>query len=659
VVEKNACSEKLWLALADGATCPKVREWETSPLFGASPARSRPGFPAHTFCRYESSREPSASAIAALQNAPNLHAAVHRCGVVGPAGSVPPPQAADPPASRIAATADPSAAADAAKLDEITRSKFARDFLYEVGATDLSIGGKEAPNVRLTVLDTVPTGEGVPDSLPAGCIDHGFGISHIAHQLACGDGGCAATLATRLAMPLPDAKATREMAGKTPCGGYGTPGDLAAAIRGEVDAWLAARRDKKNPQQRLILNLSLGWDPRILHEELGAVDPDDHLNAEELSVYDALAYAAENGALAIAAAGNLVGGKIPENGPTLPAGWDAFPPVITLLPPSDERVIWAVGGVDRSGRKLSNARPGSEPSLVTYGDHAVVKLGPGLWTNPLTGTSVSAAVASSVAALVWHLRPELSGKEVIDLLARSGSDLGRGAELFRPAKGSAVASTAGAATVPGVPIVPSAAGAPSTATAAGGANGALVPTPGETPPPVHRLDLSAALGAALAAKPGNAAANPIGCHLMKVAADKIPPGCAKRTYYTCDGVPPVCPGDTLASVASTGKVSPKPEANPCPSCSLGGGSGGRMALTILIDPAWSQGCLVEPMLEVESASGEQIGVSIPLAKNLCPGDALTVPDLDLPASLATARISFRLFNQNLSVQSAVYLMAAK
>ncbi|HXU29815.1 MAG TPA: hypothetical protein VN851_04475, partial [Thermoanaerobaculia bacterium] len=47
VVEKNACSEKLWLALADGATCPKVREWETSPLFGASPARSRPGFPAH------------------------------------------------------------------------------------------------------------------------------------------------------------------------------------------------------------------------------------------------------------------------------------------------------------------------------------------------------------------------------------------------------------------------------------------------------------------------------------------------------------------------------------------------------------------------------------------------------------------------------------
>ncbi len=606
VVAKNACSERLWLALADGPTCPKVRGWETSSLFGASPARSRAGYPARSFCRYETSGSPSARTVAALRKESKLHALVPRCGVV-----------------QAIATADGTE-----QLDQIQSSKFARDFLYEVGDTDLPLEAQGAPNVRLTVLDTVATGEGVPDSLPAGCIDHGFGIAHIARELSCGDRGCAATLSTQLALPLPEAKSPREMAGgvagKAVCGGYGTPGDLAAAIRAAVDGWLgqAAPRGVTNRREHLILNLSLGWDPKVLHEQLGAIDREDHLNAEELAVYDALAYAAERGALAISAAGNLIGGKMPEFGPTLPAGWDAKPPVFPLLPPSEERVVWAVGGIARGGTKLANARPGAEPSLVTYGDHAVVKLAPGRFTKPLTGTSVAAAVASSVAALVWHLRPELAGREVMALLAGSGSPLDRGAESYR-------ASSSG--------------------------------TEAALPPPVRRLDLSAALGAALAPKDGGTAQSPsLGCRLTKVPAAQIPAGCAQRTYFTCGGAPPVCAGDTLDSISATGLVSPKPENNPCPSCSLGGGGGGgMMALQIQIEPDWKLGCLTDPMLEVEASNGEKIGISIPLAdRKLCPGDRLRIADLDLPKTIGSAKISFRIAEQDLSVESQVYVPAA-
>lgn len=621
VVAKNACSDRHWLALADGAACPKVRGWETSPLFGASPARSRAGFPARTFCRYESAKTPKDKAVAALLALPGLHGVVKRCGVVqaiaqDAANAAADPAKSDPPAVSIGAGSGSTGTA----LDEVQSSKLARDFLYEVGDTDLPLRANDAPNVRLAVLDTVATAEGVPDTLPAGCIDHGFGIAHIVRELSCGDSGCAATLATQLALPLPESGASHETAAKSPCGGYGTPGDLAAAIRAAVDGWLAksAQPDRRS---HLILNLSLGWDPKVLREQLGAVDPDDHLNSEELAVYDALAYAAERGALAITAAGNLLGGKLPEVGPILPAGWYAQPPAIPLLPPSAETVVWAVGGIARGGRRLANARPGSEPALVTYGDHAVVKLAPGRYTKPLTGTSVSAAVASSAAALVWHLRPELPGREVMALLASSGSDLGRGAELYRAAVGENAGPTA--------------------------------------PPAVHRLDLSAALGAALAPKAAEIAQSPaIGCHLVQVPADKIPAGCPRRTYFTCDGAPPVCTADALPTRAHPGPVGPQPEANPCPACSLGGGGGsGFAALRVQIDPDWPQGCLTDAMLEVETEKGEKIGIPISAGKELCPGDRLEVGNLDLPASVAAARISFKLAKEDFSVHSPVRVAA--
>jgi len=604
VVDKNTCSDRLWLALADGPACPKVEGWNTTSLFGASPARNRPGYPTRSFCRYEAPRHPTGCAIAALQAESKLHAVVPRCAVVEEVATA--DSGSAKPSTTKAGSLGPNLAPGlaAAQLEESQGSMMAQDFLSEVGDTGLPHLGKTAPNVSLMVLDTVATGKGVPNSLVAGASNHGFGISHIARELACDDVGCAANFATQLAVPLSASGA-----------GYGTPGDLAAAIRAAVDGWLASPGDPLR-RPHLILNLSLGWDPKVLHEQLGAIDPQDHLNAEELAVYDALAYAAEKGALTIAAAGNKIGGPNPEIGPTLPAGWYAQPPVIPLLPPSAETVVWAVGGVSHGGRRLANARDGSEPALVTYGDHAVVKLPAGGYTKPLTGSSVSAAVASSTAAVVWHLRPELSGREVMALLSSSGSDLGRSAELFR---------TDGATVVPA--------------------------------PPVRKLDLSAALGAALAPQPEPAAENhSAGCHLLKVLPEKIPASCPRRTYFTCDGIAPNCTAESLPPKPAPGAVITQPGANPCPSCSLGGGGGsGMAALQGQIDPDWDQGCLTDAMLEVETTDGEKIGIPISTGKDLCPGDSLEIEDLDLPVSIAAARISFKLSEGDYSATSDVYV----
>jgi hypothetical protein len=80
---------------------------------------------------------------------------------------------------------------------------------------------------------------------------------------------------------------------------------------------------------------------------------------------------------------------------------------------------------------LANSRDGGRPRRTAYGDHAVASTAdPKEPTAIYTGTSVSAAVTSSIAAVVWHLRPELSPGEVMKLLSRSGGDLPSRADFY-------------------------------------------------------------------------------------------------------------------------------------------------------------------------------------------------------------------------------------
>jgi hypothetical protein len=91
-------------------------------------------------------------------------------------------------------------------------------------------------------------------------------------------------------------------------------------------------------------------------------------------------------------------------------------------------LVYAVGGVDEHDRPLINARAKGSPRLVALGSNGLVA-GAGGSTEPLTGSSVSAAVVSATAALVWSYVPKLRPHEVVDIIYNAGLPLGSHADF--------------------------------------------------------------------------------------------------------------------------------------------------------------------------------------------------------------------------------------
>ncbi|HMV70524.1 MAG TPA: S8 family serine peptidase, partial [Myxococcota bacterium] len=212
----------------------------------------------------------------------------------------------------------------------------------------------------------------------------------------------------------------------------------------------------------VVINLSVGWHPYYGGGMPGAweigsegetvpsagdpvfswdkVDPST-FPPDVRAVFDALAYARCKGALAFAAAGNATAGPFGGSGPLLPAAWEGLdtakipscealgiPGIVapTVVDPAVPLVV-AVGGVDAADEPLSVGRPNSRPLLVADGDHArfdvqysiVQTEGPSL-----TGTSVSAIVASSAAAALWSMDTKLTPSQVLQRLLDSGTPVG-------------------------------------------------------------------------------------------------------------------------------------------------------------------------------------------------------------------------------------------
>jgi len=280
--------------------------------------------------------------------------------------------------------------------------------------------------VRLSFVDTQPTKEGVPTA--PGRSKHGYTLAHIANTLVCSPQHperCAAQITTRLATPMLSLDRGRRNARDFDFemgGGFGTQGDLANAIYAEVNDWRAANAGLREPQ-RLILNLSLGWDPQLL----GGLSEESiaRMQAGTQAVYRALQYAKSLDVLVLAAAGNRRDCCPQTVGPLLPAAWEE-------RHPTDERfrdvpqspLLYAVGGVRSDGRPLANARDGGMPKRVAYGENGVVaaKGREGVTSTWLyTGSSVATAVVSATAALVWDTVPRLSSAEVMEVLEESGA----------------------------------------------------------------------------------------------------------------------------------------------------------------------------------------------------------------------------------------------
>jgi hypothetical protein len=283
----------------------------------------------------------------------------------------------------------------------------------------------DEPLVRLAFIDSQPDGEWALPAPSREDSQHGFTLAHFARGLVCPSSGpCAATIVARRALCYRDFDPQQMLASQeveiTESGHMGLVSDLAAAILAEVLDW----RDVGAPRH-LILNLSLGWDGELF-KDLDAQSV-SQLEPSAQAVYKTLRFARQSGVLVVAAAGNAQGRE--SAWPLLPAAWELRRPNLFRLPFGRKR-IYAVGGVDSQGSSLPNTRNGGQPRRVAYADHAVTGTESNEPTAMYTGTSVSAAIVSSIAAVVWHLRPELTPAEVMRLITQSGNEVDSQADFY-------------------------------------------------------------------------------------------------------------------------------------------------------------------------------------------------------------------------------------
>ncbi|PRP92838.1 Subtilase family protein [Enhygromyxa salina] len=294
-------------------------------------------------------------------------------------------------------------------------------------------------NVDLGVIDSTSGSAAAGHVTPIN--EHGLQIAAIIEDLACPshDPSCIDNLNHFIALP--------RTAWDTPPnwieGGHqGTQGDLAMAVYAAVRDW-NERLGGPGGSERLVLNLSLGW-------ERGLGEPIDPSRGPMRSLQSALEYASCSGALVFVAAGNNPSPGCEDEtetaGPTEPAAFENIPapdsatctslgftPGGSLGRPvfggaAYRPLVYAVGGVDEHDQPLINARTGGQPRLVALGSNGVGGVSPNLHAA-LTGTSVSAAVASGAAALIWSYRPELRPSEVAELLYDTGYATGDAADF--------------------------------------------------------------------------------------------------------------------------------------------------------------------------------------------------------------------------------------
>lgn len=350
-------------------------------------------------------------------------------------GNAPEPWAIDPIAQHEAecdgVTSDGSVWGDA--LAPTLLDTF-RDHVDYVATPDLATG-LPASAVDVIVLDT----EYAPVANPHS--NHGEIIGKLIEDLACGGGaGCTRQVDYSLAM-----RRYWDSAGLStfaPFGGsFGNAGDLSVGLEVAYQMLMASSAE------RVVVNFSGGWEHRGIAGEISAANQLDvlagggppTLAVADRAVHVSLTMIRCAGGLPIVAAGNRVPDSC-EVGPKRPAYWETLPALsqddCTALafpkktksqtnlgaPGSYEPLVFSVGGVGYEGAVLGNARPQGSPRLAAPGQYGLAPDGGG-YTDPLAGTSVSAAVTSATAALIWSYFPDMPAADVMALIYDSGVDV--------------------------------------------------------------------------------------------------------------------------------------------------------------------------------------------------------------------------------------------
>lgn len=314
------------------------------------------------------------------------------------------------------------------------------------------IGDGPAEPVRVAVVDSAPFRDlmAVPNVSRS---RHNEGVGSVIRALGCGGMNgfmpdpndplsCPAPLVEVVDyLALPRMFRGGEVISDTVLGGYfGTQTDVAEAVGRAVQEWLEPTDGVVRPG--LVINLSVGWDAAW-----SALRPASQRVAAR-TAFEAIRFAGCQGALVVAAAGNH--GGTGHTGPLFPAAWEKLArtcPVDAPAPPlvgTYDPMVHAVGAVNGADKPLSISRTSGIPRLVAPAAHvavrnvAVSKCADGLcWNLPaaeagtevLSGTSVAAAAVSGMAGFVWALRPDLQAAQVMEILYRTGADLGTPAKF--------------------------------------------------------------------------------------------------------------------------------------------------------------------------------------------------------------------------------------
>lgn len=297
--------------------------------------------------------------------------------------------------------------------------------------------------VRVAVVDSAV--EGYQSGLAGhGQFGHGRAVGRAIRELSCppdsalGSSPCTGMVSNHLAL----AHETHDQINTVQGGFFGTQSELALAIFRATNAWKANLSSSTEARQpRLVINLSVGWDSEAEYGGPYAGNDVATLPGPVRAVHQAITDAVCTGALVIVAAGNASGGPASTSGPMYPAAWEIKPAptlrecrafqgsavVNTPFPThstvsSYQPLVYAVGGVDGEDLPLASTRSNGRPRLAAYGYHVTANDGAS-HTDILTGTSMSAATVSAIAATVWGYRPSLPPAEVMELIYGSAVSL--------------------------------------------------------------------------------------------------------------------------------------------------------------------------------------------------------------------------------------------
>jgi hypothetical protein len=436
-VHREACPLGVWIGESATGVCPPAGEgWTARALFPtADSAAGGSARPAAPFCAYEwvGDAQPD---LCALPGASPTYAQPagewldRDCRVVAPVAGLQ-PVLAEFASARLTETL---------RRLEVPPIK-AAPLLATVPAGPDSPAAAVSSLPIVAIVDTAPPTD---EANPLESAYHGLAVHGVARAVACqtDQGACLAEF-ERFQGLRPSGDASVAFA-------YQATG-LVQAIEEATRRWRAAKTESKNARPGMVLNLSVGWDEAFTWRD-GTAPSDRRERASAKAVRLALRDAACAGILVFAAAGNPAVGRGASAGPVYPAAWEGTPmptqPQCKCLAECATRaqcaecdaiagvgepLVYAVGALDDADNELIGARAAGMPRLAapgyliaapmpSSGTFAITEADP-LRLPVMTGTSMSTAIVSAVAAAVWRTNPKLAPHQVVEILRESSETL--------------------------------------------------------------------------------------------------------------------------------------------------------------------------------------------------------------------------------------------